>query len=67
MIIWTQSSYEAQGEQNGGNPTGVYLFMTIVLLPSSKRTVFIKKVRKESDALPPVIDVEFNPGCRAVQ
>ena len=47
-----------------GIPRGAYLFMTFCSPPEQQAAFFIKKVPKDETALPPVIDVEFNPGCK---
>ena len=49
-----------------GIPRGAYLFMTFCSPPEQQAKFFIKKVPKDQDALPPVIDVEFNAGCKNV-
>ena len=49
-----------------GIPRGAYLFMTFCSPPEQQAKFFIKKVPKDQEALPPVIDVEFNAGCKNV-
>ena len=49
-----------------GIPRGAYLFMTFCSPPEEQAAFFVKKVPKDPKALPPVIDVEFNPACKNV-
>ena len=49
-----------------GIARGAYLFMTFCSPPEQQADFFIKKVPKAKKSLPPVIDVEFNPGCKNI-
>ena len=54
--IWKES-------ERVGIARGAYLFMTFCSPPEQQADFFIKQVPKEKKSLP-LIDVEFNPGCK---
>lgn len=50
--------------RQSGIARGAYLFMTFCSPAEEQAAFFIKMVPPDSEALPPVIDVEFNPNCK---